>query len=66
MGPNVAAPFFNPRSLLSGAQQANTGAANQAAPAQGIPNAAPPDTTTRPSTNSAKAKSDRTRVKVIR
>jgi len=66
MGPNVSAPFFNPRSLLSGAQQANAGAANRAAPAQGIPGAATPDTTPRPSANSAKTKSDGARAKVIR
>jgi hypothetical protein len=66
MGPNVAAPFYNPRSLLSGAQQAIAGAASQAAPSQGIPGAAPQDTTPRPSANSAKAKSDSARAKVIR
>jgi len=66
MGPNVPAPFYNPRSLLSGAQQAIAGTANQAAPAQGIPGAAPRDTTPRPPANSAKAKSDSARAKAIR
>ncbi|HEX9128323.1 MAG TPA: cytochrome c [Gemmatimonadaceae bacterium] len=66
MGPNVAAPFYNPRSLLSGAQQAHAGAASQAAPSQANPGAAPPDTTPRPPANSAKAKSDSARAKAIR
>jgi mono/diheme cytochrome c family protein len=66
MGPNVAAPFYNPRSLLSGAQQAIAGAASQAAPSQANPGGAPPDTTGRPPANPAKAKSDSARAKVIR
>jgi len=66
MGPNVAAPFYNPRSLLSAAQQAIAGAANQATSGQGIPGAAPPDTTPRTRADSAKAKSDSARAKAIR
>ncbi|HXN77029.1 MAG TPA: cytochrome c [Gemmatimonadaceae bacterium] len=66
MGPNVAAPFFNPRNLLTPAQQGTAGAANQAATVQGILVTAPPDTTRRTRADSAKAKSDSARAKVIR
>jgi hypothetical protein len=66
MGPNVPAPFFNPRSLLSGAQQAIAGAASQAVRAQAIPGSASPDTTRRTRADSAKAKSDSARAKVVR
>jgi mono/diheme cytochrome c family protein len=66
MGPNVAAPFFNPRSLLSGAQQAIAGAGGQAAPAQAVPGAAAPDTTHRTRADSTKAKSDSARARAIR
>ena len=66
MGPNVAAPFYNPRSLLSGAQQAMAGAANQAALAPAVTGGAPSETTPRTRADSTKAKSDSARAKVIR
>jgi hypothetical protein len=64
MGPNVPAPSYNPRSLLTGEQAAAT-----PAPAQGgqVPAVTPPsDTTARTRTDSAKAKSDSTRARRIR
>jgi hypothetical protein len=64
MGPNVPAPFYNPRSLLSGDQV--TAAPSQAPNGQ-VPVVTPPsDTAARTRTDSAKAKTDSTRARRIR
>jgi mono/diheme cytochrome c family protein len=64
-GPNVPAPFFNPRSLLNGGQQGAAGTASQGA-GPGLAPGAPSDTTPRSRADSAKTASDSTRSRVIR
>jgi hypothetical protein len=64
MGPNVPAPFYNPRSLLSGDQAAAT-----PTPLAGgqVPATAPPsDTSARARADSAKIRTDSTRARRIR
>jgi len=63
MGPNVPAPFYNPRSLLSADQAA---AAPTPAAAQAPTVTAPPDTSARGRADSAKTKTDTTRARRIR
>jgi mono/diheme cytochrome c family protein len=65
MGPNVPAPFFNPRNLLNGSQQGSAGVPNQTAE-QGLAPRAPSGTSVRTRADSAKARSDSTRPRVIR
>lgn len=59
-GPTEPAPFFNPRSLLKGGQQATAGAANEAPVTQPVP-ASASDTVGRSRSDSTKAKSDSAR-----
>jgi mono/diheme cytochrome c family protein len=66
MGPTEPAPFYNPRSLLSPDQQGAAAAANQAAAQQGLAPRTLPDATVRPPADSAKARTDSTRARVIR
>jgi mono/diheme cytochrome c family protein len=65
MGPNVPAPFFNPRNLLNAGQQGVVGTPNQTAE-QGLATRAPADTTARARADSAKSRSDSIRSRVIR
>jgi hypothetical protein len=66
MGPNVPAPFYNPRILLSGDQAAATPAPAPVPGAQ-VPAVPPPsDAARRTRADSAKAKSDSTRARAIR
>lgn len=64
MGPNVPAPFYNPRSLLSGEQAAATPAPAPVGQAPAI--TSPSDTSGRTRTDSAKAKTDSTRARKLR
>jgi hypothetical protein len=64
MGPNVPAPFFNPRSLLSGDQA--TAAPAQATGGQVPAVTSPADTTARARIDSAKAKTSSTPAKTRR
>ena len=64
MGPNVPAPFYNPRSLLSGDQAAAT---PTPVPSGQLPVVTPSsDTSARTRTDSAKVKTDSTRARRIR
>ena len=65
MGPNVPAPFFNPRNLLNGSQQESAGVANQTTE-QGATPRILSDTMARVRPDSAKARSDSTRARAIR
>src|SRR5438093_13753345 len=70
MGPTKPAPFYNPRSVLTGTQGRGLGGGGGAAmnqPAtQGLATGAPTDTAPRSRTDSVKARIDSLRARVIR